>query len=279
MDRPTVSIVMPSFNQARFLDEAITSILDQRDQIHEFFVLDGGSTDGSRDIIERYAAHIDHWRSGADDGQAAAIAEGFARATGDIINWINSDDALLPGAVSAIRDAFAARPGLGLIEGNTVVVDEDSRVVRCDRRAGPSRRWARFGYMRIHQPSAFFRRDLYEQVGGVDTSLHCAMDTDLWFRILDRADAARLDRYIGVHRHQPEAKGSSDRWSARYKEEWRDIDRRYPSYRRIPLRHHLGRVAYHWDALTTGRTRRARADGRRFTGMDLGEIAGELARV
>jgi len=272
MARPAVSIVMPSFNQARFLDEAITSILSQRDQIHEFFVLDGGSTDGSREIIERHAHAIDYWRSEHDGGQASAIAEGFARASGDIINWINSDDALLPGAVAAIRRAFDERPRLGLVEGNTVIVDEKSRVIRCDRRAGPSRAWARFGYMRIHQPSAFFRRDLFERVGGLDRTLHCAMDTDLWYRILDKGDASRLDRYTGVHRVHADAKGAHDAWSARYKQEWRDIDGRYPRYRKIPLRHALGRVAYHCDAIASGRPRRARADTRACRGMTLAEL-------
>lgn len=272
MARPTVSIVMPSYNQARYLEEAIASIVAQRDEIHEFFVLDAGSDDGSREIIERHAYAIDDWRSEPDDGQASAIAEGFARATGDVINWINSDDAILPGAIRAVRDAFADAPSLGLVEGNTLVVDEHSRVIRCDRRAGPSRAWARFGYMRIHQPSAFFRRALYERVGGLDTSLHCAMDTDLWYRILDRADAARIDRYIGVHRMQPEAKGSHEQWSARYKQEWRELDKRYPKYRRIPLRHHLGRIAYHWDAFTTRRTRRARAETRLCSGKPIGDI-------
>lgn len=148
MAQATLSIVMPSYNQARFLEEAIGSVLSQRERVKEFFVLDGGSTDDSRNIIEKYSDRIDWWRSEPDGGQSNAIGEGFGRATGDVLAWLNSDDALLPGAVNAMLDCFDADPGLGLVEGDTVVVDADSRVIRCDRRAGPSRNWMRYGYMR-----------------------------------------------------------------------------------------------------------------------------------
>lgn len=267
---------MPSFNQARFLEEAIGSVLSQRDRVKEFFVLDGGSTDGSREIIEKYADQIDWWRSGADGGQSNAIADGFARATGDVLTWLNSDDALLPGAVDALLGCFDADPGVGLVEGDTVVVDGDSRVLRCDRRAGPSRWWMRHGYLRLHQPSTFFRRDVYERVGGVDRSLHCVMDTELWYRILYETRAVRLGRYCGVHRIHEEAKGSAEAWNQRYRDERDVIAKRYPDLYGHPVRYQLGRIALGWDRVATGRGRRARAETRRFAGRGLAEIAGEL---
>lgn len=276
MTRATLSIVMPSFNQARFLEEAIGSVLSQRDRVKEFFVLDAGSTDGSREIIEKYSDQIDWWRSAPDGGQSNAIADGFERATGDVLTWLNSDDALLPGAIDALLDCFDADPELGLVEGDTVVVDGDSRVKRCDRRAGPSRQWMRYGYMRIHQPSTFFRRDVYERVGGVDRSLHCVMDTELWYRILSNTKAKRLDRYCGVHRIHEDAKGSADIWSAKYQAERDSIEKKYPDICRHPVRYQLGRVAYYWDRLTTGRGRKADAETRRFKGKSLSEIADEL---
>lgn len=269
---------MPSFNQARFLEEAIGSVLSQRDRVKEFFVLDGGSTDGSCAIIERYADRIDWWRSGPDGGQSNAIADGFARATGDVLTWLNSDDALLPGAVDALLDCFDADPALGLVEGDTVVVDGDSRVIRCDRRAGPSRWWMRHGYLRIHQPSAFFRRDVYERVGGVDRSLHCVMDTELWYRILYESSAKRLGRYCGVHRIHGEAKGSADAWNARYQAERDGLAERYPDLYGHHVRYQLGRAALGLDRLTTGRGRRAKVETRRFRGRALSGVAGELVR-
>lgn len=278
MAQATLSIVMPSYNQARFLEEAIGSVLSQRERVKEFFVLDGGSTDDSRNIIEKYSDRIDWWRSEPDGGQSNAIGEGFGRATGDVLAWLNSDDALLPGAVNAMLDCFDADPGLGLVEGDTVVVDADSRVIRCDRRAGPSRNWMRYGYMRIHQPSTFFRRDVYERVGGVDRSLHCVMDTELWYRILSSTRAKRLRRYVGVHRIHEEAKGSADAWSEKYIAERRMIEKKYPQICGHPLRYQLGRIAFAWDRLDTGRGRRARAETMRFAGKTISDIGDELVR-
>jgi glycosyltransferase involved in cell wall biosynthesis len=276
MARTTVSIVMPSFNQARFLEEAIGSVLSQRERVKEFFVLDAGSTDGSVEIIKKHEDRIDWWRSEPDGGQSNAIADGFDRATGDVLAWLNSDDALLPGAIDALLDRFDADPGLGLVEGDTVVVDGDSRVIRCDRRAGPSRQWMRYGYMRIHQPSTFFRREVYERVGGVDRSLHCVMDTELWYRILSETNAERLERYCGVHRIHEEAKGSAEIWSQKYRAERGMIEKKYPDICGHPLRYQLGRVAYMWDRLTTGRGRMAQKETRRFRGKALREVASEL---
>lgn len=276
MAQATLSIVMPSYNQARFLEEAIGSVLMQRERVKEFFVLDAGSTDGSRAIIEKYSDQIDWWRSEPDGGQSNAIADGFARATGDVLTWLNSDDALLPGAIDAMLGCFDADPELGLVEGDTVVVDGDSRVMRCDRRAGPSRQWMRYGYMRIHQPSTFFRRDVYERVGGVDRSLHCVMDTELWYRILSNTKARRLRRYVGVHRIHDEAKGSADAWSAKYRAERDLIEKKYPDICGHPVRYQLGRVAYYWDRFSTGRGRKANDETRRFKGRALSEIAPEL---
>ena len=278
MARATLSIVMPSFNQARFLEEAIGSVLSQRDRVKEFFVLDAGSTDGSREIIEKYSEQIDWWRSEPDGGQSNAIADGFERSTGDVLTWLNSDDALLPGAVDALLDRFDSEPELGLVEGDTVVVDGDSRVMHCDRRAGPSRQWMRYGYMRIHQPSTFFRRDVYEQVGGVDRSLHCVMDTELWYRILSNTKAARLERYCGVHRIHEEAKGSADTWSEKYQAERDMIEKKYPEICGHPIRYQLGRVAYAWDRLTTGRGRKANAETKQFVGKVITDIADQLVR-
>lgn len=269
MPKPTVSIVMPSFNQAQFLEEAIVSIIDQRDQIHEFIVLDGGSTDGSVEIIEKYADEIDHWQSKPDGGQSNAIADGFSRVTGEVINWINSDDAILPGAIYAIREQFAADPQIGLVEGNTVIVDADSNIIRCDRRAGPSGWWIRHGYLRSHQPSTFFKRELFEQVGGIDLDLQCTMDTDLWYRMIPMTKCVRMKRYIGVHRVHEDAKGES--WGEVYASERELLDARYPKYRKRPVLHQIGRLAYYATQSTNGRGAGARIDTQELFGKHLSD--------
>ena len=269
MPKPTVSIVMPSFNQALFLEEAITSILDQRDQIHEFIVLDGGSTDGSVEIIEKYASEIDHWQSKPDGGQSNAIADGFSRVTGDVINWINSDDAILPGAIYAIRERFAADQDLGLVEGNTVVIDAESNILRCDRRAGPGKWWVHHGYLRSHQPSTFFKRALFERVGGIDRSLQCVMDTDLWYRMIPTTRCVRIKRYIGVHRIHEDAKGES--WDDVYRAERELLDERYPHDRKRLIKHQIGRIAYYATQALSGRRSGAKSDTDALAGKCLHE--------
>jgi len=270
MPKPTVSIVMPSFNQAQFLEEAIKSILDQRDQMHEFIVLDGGSSDGSVEIIEKYASEIDHWQSKPDGGQSNAIADGFSRVTGDVINWINSDDAILPGAIYATRERFAADEEIGLVEGNTVIVDAESNIIRCDRRAGPSQWWVNHGYLRSHQPSTFFRRELFNQVGGLDLDLQCTMDTDLWYRLIPATKCVRIKRYIGVHRVHEDAKGES--WDDVYASEREMLDGRYPQFRKRPIRHQIGRIAYYATQAYNGRSSGAKSDTIELAGKNLSEV-------
>jgi len=270
MAKPTVSIVMPSFNQAQFLEEAIRSILDQRGEIKEFVILDGGSTDGSVEIIEKYASEIDHWQSKPDGGQSHAIADGFSRVTGDVINWINSDDAILPGAIYAIRERFAADDKLGLVEGNTVIVDAESYVIRCDRRAGPSKWWVHHGYLRSHQPSTFFKRELFDRAGGLDVDLQCTMDTDLWYRLIPMTKCVRIKRYIGVHRVHDDAKGES--WDQVYRAERELLDGRYPKLRKRPIKHQIGRITYYATQAASGRSAGAKHDTAQLVGNKLREV-------
>src|SRR5436305_2105639 len=106
----TISVVTPSYNQVRYVEQTLRSVISQREDVHEYFVLDGGSTDGSADVIRRYAGRIDYWVSEKDKGQSDAIHKGFSRATGDVLCWLNSDDLFLPGALRKVREAFDRHP-------------------------------------------------------------------------------------------------------------------------------------------------------------------------
>ncbi|MFK7759257.1 MAG: glycosyltransferase family 2 protein [Phycisphaerales bacterium] len=276
MTLPTVSIVVPSYNQARYLRESIESLINQRDQIHELIVMDGGSTDESASIIQQYESELTHWQSAPDKGQSDAIIQGFERSSGDILTWINSDDAMIPGAILDMREAFASNPSIGFIEGNTVIIDQDSTVLRCEHRAGPSRRWAKLGYMRIHQPSTMFRRSLYEEVGGIDRSLHCTMDTDLWYRMFRVSDSMRLDRYTGVHRIHTDAKGEHDSWKEQYAKERTILDQRYSEFRNNPIRYQLGRIALIGSKLVNTRSKIVRVNSSNFAGKKLNTVSTEL---
>ena len=224
---PTITIVTPSYNQAAYLERTLLSVISQRDHVHEYFVLDGGSTDGSRELIQKHAAHIDYWVSEKDGGQSAAIDAGFARATGDIVFWLNSDDLLLPGAVARVREAFAAHPTWDVLTGWSVFVDADDIITRVNTVPGESRAWARHGILHVCQQTCYFRRSLYERVGGLDRSLHCSMDVDLWLKFFEHgATWGHVPNLLGGFRLHELMKGRT--LEERYERERHVVAARYP---------------------------------------------------
>ncbi len=180
---PLVSIVTPSYNQAHFLEETIRSVLDQDYPNIEYIIVDGGSTDGSLEIIERYADRLAWWVSEPDQGQTDAINKGFARARGEILAWLNSDDTYLPHAVAKQWPFLQAHPEAGMVYGDANLVDEAGKVIgRFPARQTDYRRLRR-GYVHIPQQASFFRASLWRQVGPLDPTFYFAMDYDLWVRL------------------------------------------------------------------------------------------------
>lgn len=184
---PLVSIITPSFNQAAFLEETIQSVLSQDYPNLEYLIVDGGSTDGSREIIARYQERLAWWVSERDQGQTDAINKGFARARGEILAWLNSDDTYLPGALSAAVASFQEHPEVGMVYGDANLIDAGGQVIgKFPARATDYRRLRR-GHVHIPQQSAFFRADLWREVGPLDPTFFFAMDYDLWVRLARRA--------------------------------------------------------------------------------------------
>ena len=182
-NKPLVSIVTPSYNQGRFLEETMQSVIYQDYEPLEYIVIDGGSTDNSIEIIHKYEKQLAHWVSEPDKGQTDAINKGFAVAKGEIIAWLNSDDTYNPGAISSAVDFLTKNPEVGLVYSNLNFIGEHSRVIGKFPAAITDLKRLRNGYVHIPQPAAFFRRALWQQVGPLDPSFFFAMDYDLWVRL------------------------------------------------------------------------------------------------
>ena len=204
---PSISLVTPSLNQASFVRATLESALAQGYPGLDLFVQDGGSTDGTLEILAEYAPRVP-FVSEADGGQAQAINRGLKRARGEVVGYLNSDDVLLPGALVAVGEAFAADAELRFVYGRAVYIDEEGRTL------GPyltypydAARLADLCY--IAQPAAFWSRKVVEEVGEFDKSLSHTMDYDYWLRIAQRYQPSQvryLDRVLAAARLHPQAK-------------------------------------------------------------------------
>jgi glycosyltransferase involved in cell wall biosynthesis len=204
MPQPLVSIVTPCLNAAQFLEETIASVLAQDYPNIEYLVMDGGSTDGTLEILKRYEGRL-HWRSAPDGGQADAVNRGFAKTSGDIFAFLNADDTYLPGAVARAVEAICYHPNAAVIYGDAWHVDESGR--RLSRY--PVEPFDRARLQRrcfICQPAAFIRRDAFAAASGLDASLRFALDYDLWIRLADSHDFVKIDAELATSRLHADAK-------------------------------------------------------------------------
>ena len=210
-----ISVVTPSFNQAGFIRRTIESVLAQDDPHFEHIIMDGGSTDGTVDILREYD-HL-NWVSAPDKGQSDALNRGIQKSTGAIIGWVNSDDLYAPGAFNAVRAYLEQAPEARIISGNQVVIDADDQVI--DRRPPAMDRarmlapWRWSGGTSVFQVGTLFFRELYDRFGPLDDAFHYAMDYDFFLRATEYYPVHRLNTDIGYFRLQPEAK-TAEGWDA-----------------------------------------------------------------
>ena len=198
---PRISVVTPSYQQADFLETTVLSVLGQSYPNLEYIVMDGGSTDGSVAIIERYADRIAHWESARDAGQADAINRGFARATGDILCWVNSDDYLLPGALRTVARLLAGAPEEpALVYGGCLQFHEKSSAAKVVRpRPHDPARLRIYDY--LVQPSTFWTRALWQRTGPLDATLTYAFDWDWFVRASAHGPFEQRDEVFSAYRH------------------------------------------------------------------------------
>lgn len=205
---PTISIVTPSYNQGFFLEKTIVSVLDQGYPHLEYFIIDGGSTDHSVEIIRHYASRVNHWESVPDRGQSHAINKGMARATGEILAWLNSDDRLEPGALMTIGKAAQEHPDAHVFVGAGRKVDVSGRQVYFKEARDMSFdglcQW--MDGNNFMQPSCFFRRSAWSACGPLDEEIHIAMDVDLWLRMSKRCIFRKIEALLSTATSHPNAK-------------------------------------------------------------------------
>ena len=233
---PRVSLVTPSYNAAPYLRAAIESVLEQDYPNIEYLVMDGGSTDGTVELLREYDDRLS-WVSEKDAGQADAIARGFEKTTGSILGWLNADDVLKPGAIRTVVETFLAHPEVALVYGNADFIDAKGRIIGPCTVVEPHRlnRLLYYGDY-IIQPAAFFSRQAYQSVGGLDKSLHWAMDWDLWIRLAQKFELLYIGKTMASYRwlgSNKTAEGGFDRL-----EEVEAVARRYgckglPAYFRL----------------------------------------------
>ena len=248
---PKITVVTPSFNQGRFLEQTLRSVLLQQYPNLEYIVMDGGSSDNSIAIIDKYRSLLSYSQSKPDGGQAKALGLGFERATGELYGYLNSDDILFPGALRHIARTFLRFPNAGVVYGNRMVIDEAGKVT--GRHIWPyllSRyHWA--NGQPLAQECCYWRKEVYLKVGGIDRSKFFIMDYDLLYRMWTVSKFCKTRAYLGAIRLHGETK------NARYRDVWQrelakaklDFGLREPGYFRIRIMNRMDRMQFLFDEM------------------------------
>jgi hypothetical protein len=241
LDMPLVTVAVPSYNQGRYLNAALESIFAQDIPV-EVYVADGGSTDGTIEVIRRWEERLAGWRSSKDMGQSSAINEAIANGRAPFVCWLNSDDWLLPGALKSLVAALQHNPAAPMAYGRVWnYVESTKRTNPVFVR--PFSEWWMAQLCIVSQPGTLIRRTAWEAVGGVDETLHMTMDYDLWWRLYKALGPLEfVDTFLATNREHPETKTSTRR-KAHYREAI-DVVRRH--YGRVPLKWWLAQPYSVW---------------------------------
>jgi glycosyltransferase involved in cell wall biosynthesis len=224
---PKISVITPALNQGRFIEQTVRSVLLQGYPKLEYIVIDGGSRDETVDILRKYEPWLAYWVSESDRGQSDAINKGLARATGEILCWLNSDDFYPPGTLNLVGQVLAKGTGNYALVGHARTVFQDGRapVEEAGRFINRRRLLAFWQGYQMHQPSIFWRREVFEKVGLLDEELHLIMDFDYWARIAESYSFTNVDAVLSCRNQHPQAKTSDN--CVGYFQDLRRYGRRY----------------------------------------------------
>ena len=200
-----VSIITPSFNQSAYLEQTIRSVLEQGYPELEYIVIDGASTDGSADIIQKYSSRLAYWISEKDSGQADAINKGMRRAKGEIVAWLNSDDYYLPGAIKSAVAAFESNPQTVMVHGNMLAVDQTGQTIN-QLRYRQLTLDDLLCFQIIGQPAVFMQRAAFDKAGGLDLNFHFMLDHQLWIKLAAQGQIVHINQIWAAARYHPLAK-------------------------------------------------------------------------
>lgn len=206
LEWPKISIITPSFNQAEFLERTIKSVLDQNYANLEYILIDGGSTDGSVDIIKRYSDSISYWISKKDSGQTEAINKGFKLATGEIVAWLNSDDEYCEGTLERVAKTFMSDSHLDFVFGDRLSIDRNGNILRDDRHTRFSFTELILHGMILTQPSSFWKRELFGKYGYLDETKRFCMDYEFFCRIGQHIKAKHICQPLSCFRWHEDSK-------------------------------------------------------------------------
>ena len=203
---PKISIITPSFNQGKYLERTIQSVLNQGYENLEYIIVDGGSTDGSIELIKKYQENIAYWISEKDEGQSEAINKGLRVATGDLVAWQNSDDIYFPGAFDEVAKSYRNSKEVDLFIGNMNLINEDDQIIQELKYVEPTYKSLIAEGMVLTNQAAFWRRNIHNKIGYLNESLHYGFDYEWFLRVLNFGNAIHINKTLGGLRMHNETK-------------------------------------------------------------------------